>query len=237
MDLGVRQIRTAGKGSGSIELTLPSELRDLQGLPCRIMLRDGGRPDIVLQPDLRRARTAFSALWRGMAASLLSDQTDTPALPMAAFTFGLQPRTSLGDMPFLCWRDGLALAGAAPHEPHAVARTLAALAQAVAVELDIATPLAFGFGVACGYLVAGVVASPDGQEACDLAATALHTLSPASAVEACAAGVESDAFWRHAAPRLVAVADLFLGWSADPGSYERLRAAWRRGREIEMSGG
>ena len=53
MDLGVRQIRSAGKGSGSIELTLPADLRDLVGLQCRIMLRDGSRPDIVLQPDLR----------------------------------------------------------------------------------------------------------------------------------------------------------------------------------------
>jgi hypothetical protein len=236
MDFGVRQIRTAGKGSGSIELTLPSELRDLQGLPCRIVLRDGGRPDIVLQPDFRRARTAFSAIWQAMALRLLPNEKQTPELPMAAFAFGLQLRASLGDMPFLCWRDGLALAGTAPHEPHAVARTIAAFGQALAAELDIAPHLAFGFGVACGYLIAGVTATPDGQEACDLTAATL-SFSTSDAAEACIAGVESEAFWRHAAPRLVAVADLFLAWSADPSGYDRLRAAWRRGREIEMSGG
>jgi hypothetical protein len=237
MDLGVRQIRTSGKGSGSIELTLPSELRDLQGLPCRIVWRDGGRPDIVLQPDLRRARTAFAAIWRAMAASLLPDDHDTPELPMAAFTFGLQPRSSGGGLPFLCWRDGLALAAAAPHDPAAVARTMAAFGQVLASELGIAPDLAFGFGTACGYLLTGIHASSDGQEACDLAAASLPRTAPSANGEECASGVGSDAFWRHAAPRLTALAELFLGWTADPAGHDKLRAAWRRGRAIEMSGG
>ena len=91
MDLGVRHIRTAGKGSGSIELTLPAELRDLVGLPCRIVLRDGSRPDIVLQPDLQRALIAFATLWQAMARGLLRDGVasaggeDPPKLPVAAF--------------------------------------------------------------------------------------------------------------------------------------------------------
>jgi len=259
MDLGVRQIRTAGKGSGSIELTLPAELRDLVGVPCRIILRDGSRPDIVLQPDLSRAHQAFTAIWQKTLAALLyadggrlsvSLGVALPlALPLEAFAFGLQPRVGGHDMPFLCWRDGLALSAAAPHDPGTVSRTLAAFGQAVAGRLHIDAGLAAGFGAACGYLVTGVAATPDGQEACDLAANALRgarhgadgsdageRLAPWAAAEACAAGVMADQFWRHAAPLLAATAELFAAWTDDPSSHTTLRAAWWRGRSIEMSG-
>ncbi|MGD0105855.1 MAG: hypothetical protein ABSC06_17720 [Rhodopila sp.] len=249
MDLGVRQIRTAGKGSGSIELTLPAELRDLVGVPCRILLRDGSRPDIVLQPDLRRAQAVFAAIWDAMAAALLHDDGDAHTVPLGAFAFGLQPRTGAGERPFLCWRDGLALSAAAPHDPGAVSRTLAAFGQAMAARLHIGPALATGFGAACGHLVTGVPATPDGQEACDLAADALRlghnspderretgAAGAWAAAEACAAGVMADTFWRHAAPLLAAAADLFVAWTGDPSSHTTLRAAWCRGRAIEMSG-
>jgi hypothetical protein len=255
MDLGVRQIRTSGKGSGSIELTLPADLRDLVGVPCRIILRDGSRPDIVLQPDLRRAHQAFTTVWHAMATALLPDDDDTAALPLDAFAFGLQPRADTGELPYLCWRDGLALSAAAPHDPAAVSRTLAAFGQAVAARLHVDPTLAAGFGAACGYVVSGVAASPDGQEACDLAAEALRhggyrlsrfrpdlvdadepAATPATQAGACAAGVMAETFWRHAAPLLSATADLFVTWSDNPSSHTTLRAAWLRGRSIEMSG-
>jgi hypothetical protein len=248
MDLGVRQIRSAGRGSGSIELTLPAELRDLVGLQCRIMLRDGSRPDIVLQPDLRCAHQAFADLWHTMATALLHTDVDAPPLPLGAFSFGLQPRPGTGEMPFLSWRDGVALSAGAPHDPGVIARTVAAFAQAMATFLDIDASLAAGFGAASGYLVAGVPATPDGQEACDLAAAALRLahrrsstgktmfLPPSAAVDACASGVLSVAFWCHAAPLLTAATDLFLDWTSNPSGHAALRAAWRRGRAIEMSG-
>jgi hypothetical protein len=261
MDLGVRHIRTAGKGSGSIELTLPAELRDLVGLPCRIVLRDGSRPDIVLQPDLQRALIAFAALWQAMARGLLRDGVasaggeETPKFPVAAFGFGLQPRSGASDRPFLCWRDGLVLAGPAPHDPAAVSRTLAAFGHALSGPLHIAPALAAGFGAACGYLVCGVPAHADGQEACDLAAAALQSRFAVNSHDALHESVghesahesarhdgtpgdaTSDAFWRYAGPLLAAAAELFVGWSADPAAHATLRAAWRRGRSIEMSGG
>jgi hypothetical protein len=244
MDLGVRQIRSAGKGSGSIELTLPSELRDLVGLQCRVVLRDGGRPDIVLQPDFGCGQKAFSAFWQKMAAALLPDDIDAPPMPMGAFGFGLQPRAPGGVLPFLSWCDGLALAAPPPHDRGVVARTVSAFAQAIAGWLDIDPSMAAGFGSACGHLVCGVPAAPDVQEACDLVAAALQdravadetALAPGGASEACAAGVLSPAFWRHATPLLVATADLFRGWTRDPAGHATLRAAWRRGRAIEMGG-
>jgi hypothetical protein len=155
---------------------------------------------------------------------------------VAAFGFGLRPRGGTSDLPFLCWRDGLMLAAPAPHEKLAVSRTLAAFGHAMSEALHIAPALAPGFGAACGYLVCGVPAHADGQEACDLAATALrghdfcgHDLGVDD--------VMADTFWRRAAPLLAATAELFAGWTADPSAHAALRAAWRRGRAIEMSGG
>lgn len=164
MDLGVRQIRSSGKGSGSIELTLPSDLRELVGLQCRVLWRDGSRPDIVLQPDLRSAHRAFAALWHSMAALLFRDDTNTPGIPLGSFVFALQPRPGSDAMPFLCWRDGLALAAAAPHDPSGIARTLWAFGRVMAARLQIDPSLADGFGAACGYLVSGVPATPDAQD-------------------------------------------------------------------------
>jgi hypothetical protein len=230
MDLGVRQIRTAGKGSGSIELTLPTDLRDLVGLPCRITLRDGSRPDIVLQPDLQRAHKAFAAVWQSMAGKLLHD--DAP-FPLAAFGFGLHPRPGAGAAPFLSWRDGLVLAAPPPHEAAAVSRTIGAFGHAMAAALGIAPDLSSGFGAACGFLLSGSTASSDGQEACDLAAT--HLAKPEPPLAAAAATVGA-AFWERAAPVLAEATELFVGWTADPSGFAALRAAWRRGRSIEMSG-
>jgi hypothetical protein len=224
MDLGVRQIRTAGKGSGSIELTLPADLRDLVGLPCRITLRDGSRPDIVLQPDLARAQMAFAELWGGMGGVL----QQTGGLPVAAFSFGLHPRLSAGDAPFLSWRDGLSLAGPAPWGVAALSRTIAAFGHAMAGGIGIDPALAGSFGAACGYLLTGALASPDAQEACDLAALHVALGEPPFA--------DGAIRWPAAEPVLAALVELFVGWTADPAGFATLRAAWRRGRSIEMSG-
>jgi hypothetical protein len=235
MDLGIRQIRTAGKGSGSIELTLPTELRDLVGLPCRILLSDGTRPDIVLQPDLGQARAAFGAIWRAMAAILLADDPQAAEFPLAAFGFALQPRSTGGERPFLSWRDGIALAGRPPHDASAIARTISAFGQVLAGPLHIEASLAASFGAAASYLLTGVATLPEGQEARDLVADAMRPV--AVPPEIAASGSLSDGFWQYAAPKLTAVAELFLGWTADPSGYATLRAAWRRGRALEMSGG
>ncbi len=207
MELGVRRIRTAGRGSGSIEVTLPSALRTLVGLPCRVILRDGLRPDIVLQPDLRDAHAAFVAVWRGMTAAVLRGTAEQPAFPVASFGFGLQQRDGGAEAPYLCWHDGLALAERAPHPPHAVARVVAALGQALAAELAVAPGRAWEFGAACGFLASGVAPSLEVQEVCDRVAAALpmRVGMPGDATD--------EAFWAGAGPLLLAAAGLFRSWA------------------------
>ena len=63
MDFGKRNIRSAGRSSGSVEITLPVELAILEGIACRLSLRDGLVPEIVLQPDLLVVMPVFEKLW------------------------------------------------------------------------------------------------------------------------------------------------------------------------------
>jgi hypothetical protein len=246
MDLGTRQIRTSGKGSGSVELTLPGELRRLVGLPCRILLHDGERPDIVLQPDLTRARQAFAQLWQALSQVLLggpapnSPELLSPDLefPAAAFVFGLLPRHGAPDSPYLCWQDGLALAAGAA-EPEAVARSIAACAQKMAGELGITPALAAPFASVCGFAAIGTVAFPEWQLHCDIASAALasHAAWRPGEMFVEAPDTRSPMFWVALKPPLCAVAELFAAWSLPGSAYPALRTAWRRGRSIEMNRG
>jgi hypothetical protein len=240
MDLGVRQIRTAGKGSGSVELTLPGELRHLVGLPCRITLHDGVRPDIVLQPDLTSAFNALSAVWHSLALTLsgAAGARETGRFPAAAFTFGLQPRAGDTNTPYLSWQDGIAIA-AGQRDPGATARSIAACAMQYAGEIDIATVRAAPFGAVCGYLACGVLACPQWQEPCDIAASELAASGvwqPGAAWRALP-DARVERFWPVLAPALAATARLFAGWNRPDAEYAALCAAWRRGRSIELNRG
>jgi hypothetical protein len=244
MDLGVRQIRTSGKGSGSVELTLPGELRHLVGLPCRITLHDGVRPDIVLQPDLTTAFNALASIWRAVARAVSGDAAarDAERFPALAFTFGLHPQESAAGAPYLSWQDGLAVAsGTATAD--AAARCIAACAGQYATELDIASGLALPFGAVCGFLVCGTLAFPGWQEASDIAASqwasgpgAAAPWQPGAAWQA-APNALDDRFWGKAAPGLIEAVRLFACWSAPGSAYPALCAAWRRGRSIELNRG
>lgn len=241
MQIGVRQIRTSGKGSGSIEVTLPTELRDFVGLPCRVLLRDGRQPHIVLQPEMQHVHAVFARLWCALAGALLPGRHDLTSMASGAFAYAVQPRGGAGDLPVLCWRDGLMLAGPAPHAAEGVSRMIAAMAEALAGELGVEASLARGFGMACGYLAVGVPPGAEAQEVCEIAADGLRgKVRPGAgraALEQDAEGALGEAFWRAATPGLGAVAALFAAWSADPAGLSDLRVAWRRGVSIEMNGG
>ena len=147
MELGTRPIRTAGRGSGSVEVTLPAGLRPMVGLPCRILLHDGAQPDIVLRPDLGVARDAFAQLWCRVRDLLdgcgaLGHQ---PAWPADAFSFVFYPQWNGAGMPRLAWQDGLLLA-AGPGQDAALARAAAAQAAVLAEPCGILPDLAAMFG-------------------------------------------------------------------------------------------
>lgn len=240
MDLGIRQIRTAGKGSGSVELTLPGTLRGLVGLPCRITLHDGVQPDIVLRPDFSAASAAFAAVWRGLARALIPEFCADAAesFPQDAFSYGLLPLPAGPGGPYLCWQDGLALAmrdsdGAPP------ARAIAACAAQLAPDLGILPGLADAFGAACGFLAAGRMAFPAWQMPCDVTAAQFARASlwrPGQAWDD-SPNIHANPFWMRLGPGLATCAALFAAWSLPGSAYPALCAAWRRGRSIELNRG
>jgi hypothetical protein len=238
MDLGVRQIRTAGKGSGSVELTLPGALRHLVGLPCRVILHDGERPDIVLQPDLTQAMAAFVTVWDHLAETLCADCAGLPPppFPAADFSFAMYPRLSA--TPCLSWGDGLSIAARAA-DPAGAGRSIAACATQAADLIGITPALAAAWGAVCGFLACGEIAFPEWQEACDIAAAAMkrHDAWRPGAAWASCPDVLTHNFWVALAPGLAACCALFAGFSAPGSDYTALRTAWRRGRSIELNRG
>jgi hypothetical protein len=232
MEFGVRSIRSAGQGSGSVEVTLPAAFRGLAGLPCRLALRDGLRPEIVLQPDLAAARAAFGLLWRLLCEALA---LEAPAdAPLAHLTLSLWPIEAGG--PALAWADGLALA-APPVPGPALARSVAGLAAIAAEPLGIARGLATAFGAASGFALTGLAPRPGQEAALDLAAQILRQrdLSPGSAFRA-AEDPAAPAFRAAALPALAALVDAHLDWTARPEAHAALLADWRRGVTLELGG-
>ncbi len=226
LELGTRNIRSAGQGSGSIEVTLPSPLRDLTGLPCRIGLRDGLRPEIVLAPDLRPARDALARLW-----ALLTTALSGPAgeLPLAEIGIAMLPDPGLER---LGWADALSLHRAPPHPPEALCRALRAMALAAGPGLGLAGGARSGFAAAAAYTVTGLVPLPADQAACEIAA-GLAGGRPRGLPD-------DDAFapllWRQATAPLRRQLELHRELSARPERLAILHQAWRQGVALEFGG-
>jgi hypothetical protein len=225
LELGIRSIRSAGQGSGSIEVTLPSPLRDLTGLPCHVALRDGLRPEIVLAPDLRPAREAMMRLW-----ALLGQALAAPlgVLPLAEIGIALKPDAGLER---LAWSDALALAGAPPHAPGALCRALRSMARHAASALGLPEASSGSFAAALAFSITGLVPIPGDQEACDIAAAILANPT---------AGFGDDAFaaslWAAATPSMRRLLTLHQDFCANPERLAGLRRAWRQGVALELTG-
>ena len=204
-----------------------------------ITLHDGARPNIVLQPDLTRALSAFTELWQSLTAALLlhpSDE-DSEQFPMAGFEFGLHPRPNTSTAPYLSWNDGLELAASAK-DSSATSRSVASCAMHCAPGLDISATMAGAFGAVCGFLAGGCMAFAEWQEPCDIAASVLagEFWHPGAAWQA-APDPRLGRYWDALAPDLWAATRLFAEWSLPGAAYPTLRAAWRRGRSIELNRG
>jgi hypothetical protein len=115
---------------------------------------------------------------------------------------------------------------------------IAAFAQAIAGDIHIADHLAAGFGAAAGTLLTGSVPYPSDQEYPDLVACVLRSDSvPAGRLtDALGIEIQNPDFWILAGPLLQRVSDIFVEWSTNNAALTTLRAAWRRGRFIELSG-
>jgi len=122
MHLGTRRIRSAGRTSGSVEITLPPMLQVLEGTECQLMVRDGPRPEIVLQPDLAATQDLFQTLWQKIQLGLgeIGELSDFSLADFTPTFFPLQhwqerPPLSYADAMIIIQRQDLRISSSSSH--------------------------------------------------------------------------------------------------------------------------
>jgi hypothetical protein len=234
MYLVTRRIRSAGRTSGSIEITLPAQLQVLEGVKCRLMVRDGSRPEIVLQPDLSAAQSLFDALWQKLRLGL-GEIDEIGDFSPADFTLALFPPRHWQERPPLAYADALAVlrqrSEQEDREPEALTRLLAFLSVAASYRLGLNGTLALAFGDAVAYLIAGTPAGLGTDFERGMAhrifwgdGRAQHSLgSPFD-----------DQTWQQSQAGLRRVYDQFRAWQEDPEAHAAAREKWYRALTVEM---
>jgi len=231
MYLGTRRVRSAGRASGSIEITLPPELAALEGVDCRILLRDGARPEIVLEPDLAPAVAIFTRVWARLR-SLVSLAGDIGNFPVQEFEVVVFPTARHNGRPSLAYSQALQVSQrqqglVSSRSSEALAGVVAPLATVAGVRLGLSGATATAFGAALAWLAtssssqrtAGTeglehsVALRDWRAVCGPGAPPLGVLAPQ--------GDETRA--QLALQRIVSQ---FRRWQERPDQHELARARW-----------
>lgn len=158
MELTRRRIRASGRTTGSVEVTLPRELRALQGLECNVTVRDGEAPEIVLVPDLSPALAAIAGIWKALRQSLAAVE-DIGDVPWGELELGLAPSALQPSSTPLSYLDVLTAANGHGPRPATVRERAVALSRIMAV-LSVQAGLRLGlepqhallFGESLSYL-------------------------------------------------------------------------------------
>ena len=249
MYLGTRRVRSAGRTSGSVEVTLPVQLSVLQGVECRLVIRDGARPELVLEPELGEAQAFFRDMWEKLALGL-AEVDEIGDFSAAAFALTLFSPARAPERPPLTYADGLAAlrervvqgvggAGAAELDTarEALARVLGALAAAAGQRLGLTHAPALAFGDALAYVMTGVAVGwgTDFERG-----VAHQAFREEMAAEAQASGERpaispyEDRAWRAAQSGLARVFEQHKKWQAEPVLYEAARDRWHVALTLEL---
>ena len=250
MHLGTRRIRSAGRTSGSVEITLPTMLQVLEGTQCQLMVRDGPRPEIVLQPDLTAAQDFFQTLWHKIQVGL-GEIGELPDFSLADFTptfFPLQhwqerPPLSYADAMIIIQQQDQRVSSSSSHfhngknhsagDKDALTRILASFVVNAGYHLGLQGRFALAFGDSLAYLVTG---DPTSLGA-DFERGMAHRLFWG---EDCLPQPFSHPFddrdWQQARPGFRRVFDQFLSWQETPTTCTVARDQWYRALTAELQG-
>jgi len=231
MQLAKRKVRSAGRTSGSVEITLPVEIQALEGIECNIVLRDGIKPEIIVQPDLSVAQALFIELW-GMLRRGLGAVGDIGDFALGDFNVALLPPRHWYERPPLSYNDALTLQGYIEQKaPSARIQNSAALLHLVTFlainagyRLGLKGQLAIAFGDALGYLVTGASGGHGSEFERDAALAVYGAGQRPVAGQIAALSIDGD--WTAAQEGLRRVYELFAAWQADPAEYEAARNRW-----------
>jgi len=233
MYLGMCRIRSAGRTSGSIEITLPPALQPFTRLGCRVVVRDGLQPEIVLQPDFADAWSVVETLWEKLSLALGANESIGDLAPGAFVLTLLPPRLLQRGLP-LAYSDLVTLTRSgelrSKAELEALARVLSVLAAAIARELGLEQSFALGFGDAVAYVVTQVSAGFATDFERSMAASLSRQVHCRSAPPA---APFDDEFWLECEPALRRIHEQFRAWQDQPERYKAARQQWYRGLQCE----
>lgn len=233
MYLGARRIRSAGRTSGSIEITLPTDLQVLEGIECRMVVRDGARPEIVLQPDLSEAQALYARLWRMLQVGL-AEIGEIGEFDASEFTMALFPPRHWRLHPPLAYSDALAVLQAGGDGEtmgaEALSRLLAFMALRAARQLGLEERFAVAFGDATAYLMTG---TPAGLGA-DLERSLAYRAFWAEGSPRDLGSPLEVKTWHKARYRFQHVHRRLRVWQENPREYSQARQKWYRALRVEV---
>jgi hypothetical protein len=236
MHLGKRNIRSAGRSSGSIEVTLPVEFSFLVGVGCGLYLRDGLLPEIVLRPDLREGQNSFKKIWNMLALGFekigqIGDFSE------ADFLISLMHTTKQSSTPVLAYADAIAIFKI-PYEDdsyrrkamEAFARTIESMGTVAGKRLGLVDAFSELFGNYVAYVTCGEIADVRDAFIRGFARLLCDGKNPSLYQEPHL----DDAYWQSSQHDLMIAFDRFMAWSLTPAVYLREREHWYRAREFEV---
>jgi len=232
--LGKRSVRSAGRTSGSIEITLPAKLQLLAGIDCHLIVRDGPRPEIVLQPDLSSAHALFRDLWLKLQAGLV-EIDDIGDFSTADFTLTLFAPNHWQEQPPLICADALAVNHGRTEHRDDIAEPLTGILASLGIvagrRLGLDGKLALPFGDALAYLVTGHFAGLGTDFERGLARQVFQENVD---IEHDPASLFNQSTWQRFAPGLRRVYEQFRLWQDEPNTYAKASEKWHRALTAEM---
>ena len=237
MHIGSRNVRSAGRGSGSVEITLPVGLSVLEGVTCHLELRDSLAPEILLRPDVGFLLPVFDMVWERVALGL-EGIDEIGAFSESDYVVGLFPERSHHGRPGLAYEDALRVhrdpTGGLKAPRNYPLRRLESFARLIEAMVTVAGKrlgLSAGIAVLFGDQVAHAAT---GAPLAAVDAFARSSLSAESGkVGWCRPDPFDEACWRAARPRLERLYDRLADWDVNRAVLERERASWYRAHRIE----
>ena len=234
MYLGSRKIRSAGRTSGSIEITLPVKLQGFLGVSCAIELRDGLRPEIVLQPNLSEAQTCMRTLWDKLAIGMKSIG-DIGEFRLSDFSISFYSKSYWKKRPPLSYADAIqALEGFSSEQyinQDGLSRLVAFMTVRAAGVLGLESDFALAFGDSVSFLISGY----SSNLGADFERGMAYRLFGEDMVRKVRKGnLLDDALWETMSDRFKKVYDQFFLWQCALEVYEEDRNNWYRALSFEM---
>lgn len=222
-----RKVRSAGRTSGSIEITLPPEVQALEGIECRLIFRDGAHPEIVIQPDVSVAEVVFGDLWEKLRLAF-QQIGDIGPFTLSDFNVSFLPPRHWHEHPPLSYRDALAIYRDNQNEfqgdSSGLNHMITFLTVGGAYRLGLQNRYALVFGVIVGYLVSGMITDHTTGFEREMTLHLFQNFSDATPLSV--GNLFNTNQWKEAQEGFARIFAQVLAWQSDPIAYEAARRRW-----------